>query len=124
MRAVYLLLATCLPLIGGTISASVAITSWPSVVNCAQSSNDPTGLSASASCSALGSSVSAYQYGWNANVSTTYYDWARPRDAHGTVSYGDSLIITGDTGSGFIDINHFIQRVGHASVTYYFAGNF
>jgi hypothetical protein len=120
MRTVYLFIGLCLPAVAGTISTNVYIQAWPT--GCGQSSlNNPGELVASASCSAIGATVSASQNGWNASVSAgRNSDWRQGATTSATLSYDDSLIITGDTGSGFIQFGVWLYASPSAWLNYSF----
>jgi hypothetical protein len=71
----------------------------------------------------MGATVSADQNGWNASVSAgKNSDWTEMALTSAALTYSDSLIITGDTGSGFITIGHSTSLLGTAWFTYSFAG--
>jgi hypothetical protein len=126
MRPLYIFLfGVCLPAAAGTISAFVEIQGDPPVPPaCSQSANNGgAGLVVSASCSALGATVTAYQGGWHASVSAgVNSDWRQATSTSAILDYSDSVIIVGDSGSGFIRVDHFTTAWGIAFVDYYFAG--
>ena len=112
-------------MLAGTTSAYVSVSFglWPSQQGgCSQSANNPAGLDISASCSAAGAMVSASQSGWHASVSAgRNSNWLDAVSTEAIVTFSDSLIITGDSGTGFIKLGHW-TTVQNASVTYTFAG--
>src|SRR5690242_16249822 len=122
MRPLCLFWATCLPVAAGTISTSVSAMQWP-VNLCSQSSVTYSGLFASSTCLVLGASVTASQNGWNASVMAgRNLDGRVGLETRASLTYHDSLIITGDTGSGFIRVGNSPVAFGQAWVNYVFAG--
>jgi hypothetical protein len=124
MRSVYLFMAMCLPAIAGTISTSVFVHLGLTGPGCSQSDvSDPGAMVSSAGCSALGAAVSASQNGWSAAVSADRNsDWRQMASTSATVTYADTFIIMGDTGSGFLQFESRAVAAGNAWVNYSFAG--
>jgi hypothetical protein len=122
MRFLCILLVVCLPVAAGSISVQVSVNG--SLQGCHQSdTNTPPELEASAACSAYGATASASQDLWSASVSANRNsDWRESVTSSAQLSYSDSLIVVGDSGSGFIQLGHWTRVLGTAWFSYSFAG--